>query len=119
MGWVGAVLTSVEPEHEGLGRRVLLGLEEPVEESGAARLADGDVPGVLRVAGVEALPGHPLHPVPRLLLPPIPLPVCGGGRDVCGGGQDEEEPDGPGGSGGGHRGGDSGAAARRGGGARG
>lgn len=68
--WRRRALTSVEPEHEGLGRRVVGGLEEPVEERGAALLADGDVPGVLREPDVEVLPGHPLHPVPLLLRPP-------------------------------------------------
>lgn len=94
--------SSVEPEHEGLGCRVLVGLEEPVEERRAARLADGDVPGVLREAGVEGLPGDPRHPVPRLLLPPAALP--GGGDRNGGQQQGDEEPEGPGGSGA-HRGG--------------
>lgn len=81
------VPTAVEPEHEWLGPWVLRGLEEPVEERGAALLADGDVARVVREAGVEGLARHARHPVP-LLLPAPPLRL---GGDGGGGGYHEDE----------------------------
>jgi hypothetical protein len=63
--WRGHSLTSVEPEHEGLGGRVVAdGLGEPVEERAAAVPVHRHVPGVLRERH-RRLPRQRLHAVAR------------------------------------------------------
>lgn len=61
-------LTSIEPEHNGLGIGILYSLEEPKEESAAALLVDCDVPGVVIEANIEGLAGEAVHFVVALLL---------------------------------------------------
>lgn len=54
--------TSIEPQQEGLLVRLLLGLEEPVEERLVAACSDIDVAGVVREAD-HWLPREPCHEV--------------------------------------------------------
>ena len=83
------LLTSIEPEEEGLVVGRGLRLEEPVEERPAVPLVDGDVAGELRDPGARRLPGQAGHPVGLLLVADAAASGVGGAEDDEEDGTDE------------------------------